>query len=93
MFADDKLLKTDERKQLTSDGRPPYDAVARMETENPIPKRKDNRKASYPLRFRTKGQKERIERAARRSGKSLREFILSHAETAANAVLNELRAV
>lgn len=74
---------------LTSVGHPPYDVPARMETGNPVPKRKDSRKASYPLRFRTKGQKERIERAARKSGKSLRAFILAHAEMAAESILGE----
>jgi hypothetical protein len=68
---------------LTSAGHPQYAVGDPMEPDN-IPKRpKDGRKAAYPLRFKNKTQKERLERAARKSGKSLRDFILHHAELAA----------
>jgi len=71
------------RFRLTSIGHPQYAVGDPMEPDN-IPKRpKDGRKAAYPLRFKNKTQKERLERAARKSGKSLRDFILHHAELAA----------
>lgn len=46
------------------------------------------RKAAYPLRFKNKTQKERLERAARRMRMSLRDFLLSHAEQAATSILD-----
>lgn len=89
MHPEGKLLNTGEIKVLTSAGHPHYHPLRLMENEVQTAKRKDSRKASYPLRFRTKTQKERMERAARKSGKSLREFILAHAEMAADSILGE----
>jgi len=82
-----KLLNSDKILYLTSAGHPRYHSSRPMETEIQVTKRKDHRKAAYPLRFKTKTQKERLERAARKSGKSLRDFILDHAMQAAETVL------
>lgn len=78
---------------LTSTGHPFYDSSRQMEMGQQQPKRKkDSRKAAYPLRFNTKSQKERLERAARKTGRSLRGFILYHADIAAESVLAEQKA-
>jgi len=71
---------------LTSIGHPPYDSRGQMLMEPTAKSKKDSRKAAYPLRFKNKTQKERLERAARKSGKSLRDFILYHAELAASGI-------
>ena len=87
MQAERKLLNSDRILFLTSVGHPRDNPACQMETGIPVTKRKDSRKAAYPLRFKTKTQKERLERAARKSGKSLRDFILDHAMQAAETVL------
>lgn len=52
-----------------------------VQTANGTQKKKQS--VPYPLRFRSKAQKERLEKAAKKSGKTLRDFLLDHAEKAA----------
>lgn len=93
MRPEGKLLKMGQIESLTSTRHPHYDSLRHMEMGQLQPKRrKDSRKAAYPLRFNTKTQKERLERAARRTGKSLRGFILYHADMAAESILGDAKA-
>jgi hypothetical protein len=57
--------------------------MQQIETSEPQPKKQAT---AYPLRFKNKTQKERLARAARKVGKSLRDFILHSAEQAASAL-------
>lgn len=77
---------------LTSDRHPFYDSPRHMEMEPNTKRAKDGRKAAYPLRFKNKTQKERLEKAARKVRMSLRDFLLTYAEKAAAELGGELKA-
>ena len=55
-----------------------HNAPHRMEMEQV--KTKSKQEAGYPLRFKSKAQRERIEKAAKSQRKTLREFLLECAE-------------
>lgn len=65
-----------------------------MEPKAEVTAKKVNRnKVAYPLRFKNKTQKERLERAARKTRMSLRDFLLTQAEEAASRIMGgELKA-
>lgn len=52
-------------------------------------KKVNRNKVAYPLRFKNKTQKERLERAARKVRMSLRDFLLTQAEKAAAEISGE----
>lgn len=68
---------------MTSIGHPHYDSLRHMDMGQIANRKKDSRKAAYPLRFKNKTQKERLEKAARKVRMSLRDFLLVNAEKAA----------
>jgi hypothetical protein len=79
--AECKLLKMNERLHIDILGHPlDNPCVVTMDTQERI---KPKREGGYPLRFKSKAQKERIEKAAKIQRKSLREFILDCLEAEA----------
>lgn len=77
---------------LTSARHPHYDSLRHMDMGQNTTSRKDSRKAAYPLRFKNKTQKERLEKAARKVRMSLRDFLLTYAEKAAVEIGGEAKA-
>jgi hypothetical protein len=90
----DTLLKIIPSPLLTSGGYPHYSSENHMEPKTEVTAKKVNRnKVAYPLRFKNKTQKERLERAARKARMSLRDFLLTQAEDAASRIMGgELKA-
>lgn len=89
-----KSLKTGVIELLTSTGYPRYSSRHQMEQSIEVTAKRVNRnKVAYPLRFKNKTQKERLERAARKMRMSLRDFLLTQAEEAASRIIGgELKA-
>lgn len=87
-----KLLKINERFPIDIIRHQAHNALHHMEMQQTAPPEKRAvKKSAYPLRFRSKAQKKRLEEAAKRVHKTLRDFLLDLGDKAA-AETGELKA-
>lgn len=86
-----KLLKINGRFPIDIIRHQAHNALHHMEMQQTATAKRTVKKSAYPLRFRSKAQKKRLEEAAKRVHKTLRDFLLDLGDKAA-AETGELKA-